>query len=96
MKSPFRNGKIELNESYFGARRVRGIRSRGANKIHVLDAQTWRQRNIEIVKNCSITELLPIIRVIKSIDAIILFKRLKNLRWACELRLQKALSGQIW
>lgn len=29
-ESPFINGEIELDESYFGARRVRGIRGRGA------------------------------------------------------------------
>ena len=29
-ESPFENGKLELDESYFGARRVRGVRGRGA------------------------------------------------------------------
>ena len=29
-ESPFTNGEVELDESYFGARRVRGIRGRGA------------------------------------------------------------------
>jgi transposase len=29
-ESPFKNGEIELDESYFGARRVRGVRGRGA------------------------------------------------------------------
>jgi hypothetical protein len=29
-ESPFENGEIELDESYFGARRVRGKRGRGA------------------------------------------------------------------
>jgi len=29
-ESPFANGEIELDESYFGARRVRGLRGRGA------------------------------------------------------------------
>ena len=28
-ESPFTNGEVELDESYFGARRVRGIRGRG-------------------------------------------------------------------
>ena len=36
-ESPFENGEIELDESYFGTRRVRGIRRCGAReKIHVL------------------------------------------------------------
>ena len=30
LDSPFKCGEIELDESYFGARRVRGIRGRGA------------------------------------------------------------------
>ena len=35
-ESPLKNGEVELDESYFGARRVRGIRGRGAKgKIHV-------------------------------------------------------------
>jgi len=29
-ESTFKNGEIELDESYFGARRVRGVRGRGA------------------------------------------------------------------
>ena len=29
-ESPFTNGEVELDESYFGVRRVRGIRDRGA------------------------------------------------------------------
>ena len=29
-ESPFKNGEIELDENYFGARRVRRIRGRGA------------------------------------------------------------------
>ncbi len=29
-ESPFQNGEVELDESYFGARRVRGKRGRGA------------------------------------------------------------------
>ncbi len=29
-ETPFINGEVELDESYFGARRVRGIRGRGA------------------------------------------------------------------
>jgi len=29
-KSPFTGGEIEIDESYFGSRRIRGIRGRGA------------------------------------------------------------------
>ena len=29
-ESPFEAGEVEIDESYFGARRVRGVRDRGA------------------------------------------------------------------
>jgi transposase len=62
-ESPFENGSIELDESYFGARRVRGKRGRGAQgKIPVFgmlkrDGKVYTQ----IVQNCSMATLLPII-----------------------------------
>ena len=61
--SPLGNGKIELDESYFGARRVRGKRGRGAQgKIPVFgmlkrDGKVYTQ----IVNNCSMKEIIPII-----------------------------------
>ena len=63
-ESPFTNGEIELYESYFGARRVRGIRGRGAReKIPVFGMLKRGEKvYIQIVKNCSISELLPIIK----------------------------------
>ena len=62
-KSIFDKGEIELDESYFGARRVKGKRGRGANgKIPVFGILK-RNGNVytQIVKNCSVAELLPII-----------------------------------
>ena len=61
--SPFETGEIELDESYFGAKRVRGKRGRGAyGKIPVFG---MLKRNgkvyTQIVKHCSIAEILPII-----------------------------------
>jgi len=60
-KSPFINGEIELDESYFGARRVRGIRGRGARgKIPVFGMLKRGDKvYTQIVKNCSISELMP-------------------------------------
>ena len=57
-------GEIEIDESYFGAKRVRGLRSRSAaGKIPVFG---MLKRNgkvyTQIVKNCSANELLPIIQ----------------------------------
>lgn len=56
--------EVELDESYFGAKRVRGKRDRGAaGKIPVFgllkrDAKVF----VTIVKNCSKAELMPIIK----------------------------------
>ena len=57
-------GEIELDESYFGARRVRGKRGRGAaGKTPVFGLL---KRNgkvfVSVVKNCSKAELMPIIQ----------------------------------
>ena len=58
------SGEIEVDESYFGAKRVRGRRGRGAaGKTPVFgllkrDGMVF----VSIVKNCSEEELMPIIR----------------------------------
>ena len=62
--SPFEKGEIELDESYFGPRRQRGKRGRGAgNKIPVFG---MLKRNgkvfTQIVNHCSIAEIMPIIK----------------------------------
>ena len=58
------DGEFELDESYFGAKRVRGKRGRGAaGKTPVFGVL---KRNgkvfVTIVKNCSKKELMPIIQ----------------------------------
>jgi transposase len=61
--SVLETGNIEIDESYFGARRVKGKRGRGASgKIPVFgmlkrDGKVYTQ----IINNCSIAELMPII-----------------------------------
>ena len=56
--------EVEIDESYFGARRVRGKRGRGANgKVPVFgilkrDGKVYTN----IVKNCSKAQLLPILK----------------------------------
>lgn len=58
------SGEFELDESYFGAKRVRGKRGRGAaGKTPVFgllkrDGKVY----VEIVKNCTRAQLLPIIQ----------------------------------
>ena len=58
------NGDFELDESYFGARRVRGKRGRGAvGKTPVFGVlKRGGEVYVEIVKNCSRDALLPIIK----------------------------------
>jgi transposase len=57
-------GDVEVDECYFGSRRIRGKRGRGAGgKIPVIGLHK-RGHNVyvSIVKNCSAKELLPIIK----------------------------------
>ena len=57
-------GEIELDESYFGPRRVRGKRGRGAgSKIPVFGIIKRGDKVFtKVVNNCSREELLPIIK----------------------------------
>ncbi len=62
-ESPF-SGEVEVDESYFGARRVRGKRGRGASgKIPVVGLLK-RQGKVytRVVSSCSREQLLPIIK----------------------------------
>ena len=63
-ESPFEAGEIEIDESYFGAHRVRGIRGRGARGKHIVFGLIKRGGRVytQVVRNCSAAELLPIIR----------------------------------
>ena len=57
-------GEIEVDESYFGARRVRGKRGRGASgKTPVLGLHKRGSRvYLSVVENCSKQALMPILR----------------------------------
>ncbi|WP_150465529.1 IS1595 family transposase [Francisella sp. SYW-2] len=59
-------GEFELDESYFGAKRVRGKRGRGAvGKTPVLGVLKRNENNkvyVSIVPNCSKESLMPIIQ----------------------------------
>jgi transposase len=63
-ESCFSSGEIEIDESYFGARRVRGKRGRGAaGKTKVFGMKKRGEKvYTQIVKNCSAAELVPIIK----------------------------------
>ena len=58
------NGEIEIDESYFGAKRVRGKRGRGAGKKTSVFGMLKRNNCVytQIVKHCSADDLLPILR----------------------------------
>lgn len=58
------SGEIELDESYFGARRIRGKRGRGAaGKTPVFGIlKRDGQVSVTIIPNCSKTSLMPIIQ----------------------------------
>mgnify|MGYP003769299289 CR=1 FL=1 len=62
-ESPF-VGEVELDESYFGPKRIRGKRGRGAgDKIPVFGIIKRGDKVFtRIVSNCSREELLPIIK----------------------------------
>ena len=62
-ESPFEKGEIEMDESYFGARRIRGKKGRGAYGKMIVFGLKKRKGNVytQVIKNCSKTEILPLI-----------------------------------
>ena len=69
------SGEIEIDESYFGAKRVRGKRGRGAaNKTPVFgmlkrDGKVYTQ----VVKNCSASEPIPILSEFSYLDESVIY-----------------------
>jgi len=63
-KSSFDQELVEIDESYFGARRVRGVRGRGARGKHIVFGLIKRKGKVytQVEKNCSASTLLPIIQ----------------------------------
>ena len=63
-ESDFEEGEIELDESFFGARRVKGKRGRGAGGKTIVFGIKKRGGKVytQIIKNCSGREIYPIIR----------------------------------
>ena len=70
--SPF-SGEVEVDESYFGARRVRGLRGRGARGKTIVFGLLKRHGKIytEIVPDCSMATLQGIIRGKVSLESVI-------------------------
>jgi transposase len=71
--SIFQIGEIEVDESYFGAKRVRGKRGRGARVKTPVFGLLKRDGRVytQVVKNCSVSELMPIIWEYASKDSVI-------------------------
>jgi transposase len=69
----FKVGEIEIDESYFGARRVRGKRGRGAYGKTIVFGMKKRDDKVytQIVKNCSASTLVPIIKKLAPDDSVI-------------------------
>jgi transposase len=63
-QSPLKNGEVEVDESYFGARRVRGKRGRGAPGKAIVFGLLKRDGKVytEIVPDCKKATLQAIIR----------------------------------
>ncbi|MEJ7576247.1 MAG: IS1595 family transposase [Pyrinomonadaceae bacterium] len=72
-QSPFKNGEVEVDESYFGARRVRGKRGRGASGKTIVFGLLKRADKVytEVVPDCKKATLQAIIRGRVAADAII-------------------------
>jgi transposase len=62
--SPLSSGEVEVDESYFGARRVRGKRGRGASRKTIVFGLLKRDGHVytEIVPDCKKATLQAIIR----------------------------------
>ncbi|MBN2712847.1 MAG: IS1595 family transposase [Planctomycetes bacterium] len=72
-QSPFDKGEMEIDESYFGARRVRGKRGRGSKGKHIVFGLIKRGGKVytQVVKNCSASVSLPIIKDKIDTDSVI-------------------------
>jgi hypothetical protein len=72
-QSPFRNGEVEVDESYFGPRRMRGRRGRGASGKAIVFGIFKRTGCVytEVVPDCKKATLQAIIRDRVSPDAVI-------------------------
>jgi transposase len=64
INDPAQSGEFELDESYFGAKRVRGKRGRGAAGKTPVFGLLKRDGNVyvQVVENCSKDQLIPIIQ----------------------------------
>ena len=69
------SGEIEIDESYFGSKRVRGKRGRGASGKQPVFGMLKRDGKVytQIVKNCSANELIPILSEFSELDESVIY-----------------------
>ena len=62
-ESIFGEGEVEMDESYFGARRLRGKRGRGARGKTIVFGLKQREGKVytQVIKNCSQKAIIPFI-----------------------------------
>ena len=62
-ESVFEKGEVEMDESYFGAKRIRGLRGRGAYGKTIVFGLKQREGKVytQVIKNCSRRVILPLI-----------------------------------
>ena len=72
-QSPFKSGEVEVDESYFGPRRVRGKRGRGASGKTIVFGLLKRDGKVyaEIVPDCKKVTLQAIIRGRVALETVI-------------------------
>ena len=62
-ESPFKKGEIEIDESYFGAKRIRGRRGKGSYGKTIVFGLKQRKGKVytQVIKNCSQKAIIPLI-----------------------------------
>ena len=62
-ESLFKKGEVEIDESYFGARRIRGKRGRGSYGKTIVFGLKQREGKVytQVIKNCSQKAIIPLI-----------------------------------
>ena len=62
-ESLFKKGEVEMDESYFGARRIRGKRGRGSYGKTIVFGLKQREGKVytQVIKNCSKNSIIPLI-----------------------------------
>ena len=89
------SGEIEVDEAYFGAKRVRGKRGRevgGKRKVFGMKKRGDKVYT-QIVNNCSAGEFVPIIKKLAPSDSTIHSDEWKAYDEPCKCGLQKALQS---